>query len=225
MERRYIVVGLSILVASAIFIAYGIAVASGQIIGAALSTVVVGMVFLSFGATYREPIEDLLKHYTSDIHLFTSRVIEDMGIVGGSRIRLCLEKSILIYSEKPIDCSSDTLIGAGILDDVPYVAIPISNTATWISRFIDIGGDIGENLRTLVGRMSRAISVHIEGDAVEIELEGLTEAVREVMRYPVNIVRIAILATVAVSYGTDVEIAEESMATDSYRVKLRVERG
>lgn len=224
MEGRYLVSSVVITTLSTIFIVYGAAVASYQIIGVALSSMVVGVVLLTIGVTHSRPIEELLKLYSDDLNMFATRVLEDVGIVGSHKIKLCIEKKAVVFSEKLVECSS-VAPGVGIINGVPYVALPISSTIKVVSKLVEGSSELAEVIRKLAidaGGVCRTLSIYIEDGVVAVEMSELTKYAEEIMKHPVNIVRLAILASTAIHLNSNAEIVEEAATADSYRLKIRV---
>lgn len=225
MELRYLLTGISIIAITFVFSVYGVMARDSRAIGVSLSLMILGVMFLAIGATYTRILEELLKQYSRDLDVFTTKVLEDMGVVSSNRTRLCLRDSLVVFSEKSISCGS-LMTGVGIKHDTFYVAIPIANTLQAISRIIEEERSLANAVKKFVidtCGLCRALSVSREGDIIAVEMHDLTDLSRKTIGYPINVVRIGVIATVAVHLRTDVEVVEEVITTNSYRLKVRVE--
>lgn len=225
MELKYLLVGVTIIVITFIFSIYGAMIRDGRIIGTALSFMVLGITSLVLGATYSRPFEEILKRYSSDLNAFTTKVIEDMGVIGSGRTKLCLDSSLVVFSEKPINCNN-IATGVGIQNDIFYVAIPITNFIQAMSRTIEEEPGLANAVKKFIidiCNLCRFLSITTEGDTVVIEMNDLTDIAKELLGHPVNIVRLGVIVAIATYLKTNVEVVEEMTTMNSYKLKVKVE--
>lgn len=225
MELRYLLVSVIIIVTTFIFSVYGVMTRDGRVIGVALSFMILGITFLVLGATYSRPFEELLRQYSSDLSIFTTKIIEDMGIISSNRTKLCLSSSLVVFSEKLTSCSNITA-GVGIQNDIFYIAIPTTNFIQALSKIIEEESSLANAVKKFVidmGSLCRFLSVTVEGNTITIEMNELTALARELIGHPLNIVRLGIIAIIAIHLKADVEVVEEIVTINSYKLKARVE--
>lgn len=222
MERRYFVAGLVIIAVSATFTTYGVIASSSSVVGVSLSAIVAGAAIAFIGFSYEEPAEDILRQFIDDLSTFATRVLEDMGLIGGSKPRLCLGSKTLVFSERGVPCSAAPT-GIGISDGVPYLGISIENSLKSIERFSDVEELVDRLKRVFVDVLRACRDVDVSGGGSEyvVEFRSVTSRGREYAKTPVNMFRILALAVVSTYTGLDCEIVEESMTRESYRIRIR----
>ena len=81
MEHRYVLAGSNAIIVSAVFIAFAALNGNTTILGVSIATLILGIVLLSIGSTYEEPIREVLKPYVKDLTLFVNTLFEDSGII------------------------------------------------------------------------------------------------------------------------------------------------
>lgn len=225
MDNVYIVIGLAIIFISIVFIIYGIITNNDQVIGISLSFMVLGIVFSVIGYTYVKPLEELLKCYSLDLGIFTTKTLEDMGIIDSSRVRTCLANQAIVFSEKSIECSKIS-IGVGVYNNIYYVAIPMENTIKMLTESIKREETLVSAIKKLVIDISsicRSISViEEEENYIVVELTDILNQAKEFNRYPVNIIRLSILLAISIYLDLDTEIVEEVSTPSSYRAKIKI---
>lgn len=226
MELRYLLVSIAIIVITFIFSIYGVVTRDSKVIGVALSFMVLGITFLVLGATYSRPLEELLKQYSSDLNAFITKVVEDIGVISSGRTKLCLDNSLVVFLEKPVNCNN-IVAGVGIQNNAFYVAIPVTNFIQAVFKIIE---EEEKSLASVVKKfvidmynLCRVLSVVMEKDVVVIEMNDLTDIAKELIQHPINIVRLGIIAVVSIHLKANVEVVEEIMAFNSYKLKVKVE--
>ncbi|MEM1541153.1 MAG: hypothetical protein QW101_00315 [Ignisphaera sp.] len=225
MENRYIIIGLAIISISSLFIVYGVLISNDRVIGVSLSILVVGVVSTAVGTTYREPLEEMLEHYIHDLNLFYTSVLEDTGIVGSHKIKLCLEDRVIVFSERVIPCSRNISVGVNMLDRVPYIALPITNILDYISKVVGESSDVVDGFRKIfidTSYLCREVAITKENDTISIELSKLSEKALEMMKTPINIIRVYVLTLLAHHFKNDIEIVDEVITAESYKIIAKI---
>ncbi len=228
MEHRYVVVGLNVVLVSAIFIIYGLITGSDITLGVSLSTLVLGAVFLTVGFSAGEPINELLKTFTLDAEGWINVILEDSGLASKHSFTACLEDSnsvLLVMSSEPMDCS-EAHPGMGMIKDTAFIAFPFKSTA--LLTELSIGKEnLRENLASLlVNKLSicESVSITTDKDTLIVELANLTGEAIETMKSIINPVKAIMLATVARTLGTSIEVVSEHLIERDYTIKLRVKK-
>ncbi|MEM1645719.1 MAG: hypothetical protein QXL96_07615 [Ignisphaera sp.] len=224
MESRYILAGLTIIALAASFLVYGLVVVSDRVVGIALSVAVVGVVLAFVGIGYSEPAENMLSRYAEDLNMFLTRIVEDMGIPNNHKLKLCYTQKILCLSENDVTCG-DVVTGISIAGNTPYVGIPTENILNFLSN-ISAGEDIIDKFKRVfieIAAVCRGIAIAKQDDLISVEFTNLTDKGFNYIKTPINLLRLYTLALIAHHYERDVEIVEESVSQEGYRVKLRIE--
>jgi len=224
MENRYIIVGLAIISVSSLFIIYGVLTNNDRVMGVSLSILVVGVVSTAVGITYREPLGEMLEHYIHDLDLFYSSILEDVGIVGSHKIKLCLEDRVIVFSERIIPCRNIS-VGVNMINRVPYIALPITNILDYISKVVGESSDVVDGFRKLfvdTSYLCREISLTKENNIISIELSKLSEKALEMMKTPVNVIRVYVLTLLVHHFRNDVEIVDEIVTAESYKIIAKI---
>lgn len=224
MENRFILVGLTILVVSIIFIVYGLVVTSDRTVGVALSIAVVGIVFVFTGVGYGEPAEHMLNQYAEDLNMFLTRVIEDMGIPDRHRVKLCYLQKIFCLSEGGIPCNN-IVQGIGMVNSIPYVAISAEHILNFLSN-IAIQEDLVDKFKRIfidIAAVCRGIAITKQDNVFLVEFVDLTDKGFNYIKTPINLVKLYTIALLAQHFGRDVEVIEEIISQESYKIKVRIE--
>lgn len=223
MESRYVIVGLIIIVLAASFMVYGVIVLSDRIVGVALSVSTIGIVITVIGINYSEPAENMLREYSVDLEKFMTKIIEDMGIIGGHKIKLCYVQKALLYSDGDIPCSN-VIVGIGMVSRAPYIAIPVEGMLSILQQFTDLGNLVDKLKKVFVDILAvcRGITVSTEDEMTVVELVDLTNRGINYIRTPINPVRLYLITTLALHYSRDIEVVEEAMTYESYKIKVRL---
>lgn len=222
MYFKYLVGGSVIIAISAAAVIYSLAAGLEVVLGASLTTLVLGVVVLTTGLTYGEPLTELYRAYVKDLGRLVSKVLEDSGLLGSSRFRACSDGLKIVMSTKPVSCS-ETSLGFGLVDDVPYLALPSDS----VSGFEVVGGDLGDYLREVLSkrfRVCRGVNVLGGGGEYTVELLGVSDDASELIKSPPNYIRLLVLGMSAKYLGSDLELVGEDLISDNYVVRLRVVR-
>lgn len=223
MESKYVIAGLTINTIATVFAIYGVLTSSYSVIGSALSAIVLGVVITVIGVTHVEPVEELLRHYVSDIDLFSTRILEDMGIMSEHRVKTCSEKKLLVFFEKNISCDNVSS-GIGVLNNTPYIAIPIVHVMEYVSNNTEELRNLIDKLKLIfvdISSICKGVSVNWENDTLVVELVKVLDRGQNYVNTPVNLVRLYVLAIISSHFKKDAEILEEIRTQDGYRIRIK----
>lgn len=222
MDLKYVISGAVITLTSTIFILYSVISDAELVLGPSLATLTVGIVVLTSGLSFREPLTEVLKLYVNDLNRIISKVLEDSGLLGTHRLRICLNDLKVILSSKVVRCS-ETSLGFGLVSDTPYLALPID-----LSR-LDITEVVGDDLREFLGevlsrrlKICRSVRVFSYDDGYVIELNRVNEVVYDLLKVPLNYLKVVTAVLTAKFLGKEVEVVDEGLIGGNYVVRLRV---
>jgi len=220
MYFKYLISGSLIIAVSAVAAIYSLITGLEVVLGASLTTLVLGIVVLTTGLTYGEPLTELYRTYVRDLSRLVSKVLEDSGLLGGSRFRVCLNDFKAVISTKPVSCL-ETSLGFGLVNDTPYLALPLDS----IPRFEVVGSDLRGYLSEVLTRkfrVCRGVNVLGGEGGYTIELLGVGGDVLELIKTPPNYIKLLVLGMSAKFLGSDLELVSEDLISNNYVVKFRV---
>ena len=230
MEYRYVITGASIIAISTVFMIFSLLTGNNVVLGISLSTLVLGVVLLALGLTYIEPVSELMRYYVSDLDIFTTRILEDMGIASNYRFKVCFNEGrvFAIFTNGGIKCS-DINLGVGIIGDSAYVAIPLTNVVSRIDKLLEASRPelidyVREVLVSTYG-ICRDVRVRRESDLVTVELILMSREAKQLMKTPINPPRMTTLSALARYFNSSVEIVEEDIVGDNYVLKVKIVGG
>ncbi len=229
MELRYVTTGSAITAIAAVFIVFGIVTNDSTVLGVSISSLVLGLVILTLGLTYVEPASELMRYYSEDLNTLVSRFLEDLGIAGNHTLRTCLSDSnfLIVYSQKPLGCG-EVRAGLGVLRSNPYLGVPMNGVMNHLSTPPNPGviEDVDDYLRdSLIKSYSicRGLRVRAGGEGNTLTLElRLNESSKQLLKSPVNLVRLVTLASLTKYFGMGVEVVNEVLTGDTYIVNVRL---
>jgi len=219
MYFKYLISGSVIIVISTVAVIYSLITGLEVVLGASLTTLVLGIVVLTTGLTYGEPLTKLYRTYVTVLSRLVSKVLEDSGLLGSSRFRVCLNDFKVVISTKPVNCL-ETSLGFGLVNDVPYLALPLDS----IPKFEVVGSDLRDYLNEVLSRefrVCRGVNVLV-GDVYTVELLGVSEDALELIKTPPNYIRLLVLGVSAKYLGSDLELVSEDLISNNYVVRFRV---
>ena len=230
MEYRYVITGASIIAISTVFMIFSLLTSNNVVLGISLSTLVLGVVLLALGLTYIEPVSELMRYYVSDLDIFTTRILEDMGIASNYRFKVCFNEGrvFAVFTNGGIKCS-DINLGVGIIGDSAYVAIPLTNVVSRIDKLLEASRPelidyVREVLVSTYG-ICRDVRVRRESDLVTVELILMSREAKQLMKTPINPPRMTTLSALARYFNSSVEIVEEDIVGDNYVLKVKIVGG
>lgn len=227
MEHRYVLAGSNAIIVSAVFIAFAALNGDTTILGVSIATLILGIVLLSIGSTYEEPIKDILKPYVKDLTLFINTVFEDSGIIKNLHTIVCLQggEALIIFSEKGLPCRN-MRAGLGIVNDAAYIGIPSKHLFEQreAADALKKPPDLEDTLKfDLVEKHSlcRDLELSLDNDIIRLKLLSLTSNAFEYITSPLNPVKIAALLSVAKNLQKPIELIREEIAGNNYILEMR----
>jgi len=220
MYLKYLISGSIIILISTTAAIYSLITGLEVVLGTSLTTLVLGVVVLTTGLTFGEPLTELFRTYVRDLSRLVSKVLEDSGLLGSSRFRVCLNDFKVVISAKSVNCS-ETSLGFGLVNDIPYLALPLDS----ISKFEVVGSDLKDYLVEVLSRkfrVCRGVNVLGGDDGYTVELLGVSDDVLELIKSPPNYIKLLVLGMSAKYLGSDLELVSEDLISNNYVVKFRV---
>lgn len=229
MDYRYVVVGVNIIALSIGFIVIALLEKLELILGASLSILLLGIIVLTIGLTYVEPLDKLYRSSYRIISLMFSKILEDSNLIYNNVIRTCLsDKNLLLVSQQGVNCR-DAYPGIGVVDGKPFIAIPLSMISPTFLEQGTVGHldeyEIESIVRSnilLAYNMGRDVKVNIEKDDLFITFYGLRKEVIDMVRKPINPIKVLIAAIISTYTGREVIMKSDEIIEDNYTVHLKV---
>lgn len=214
MDARLIVLGVSILIISSGFLVYGLLTTNSLLSGSALSSSILGLVFMSIGLTYRDPVSEVMKMYSKILSSALVKTFEDLGYVSKRTTFTCMKsgKLYLIFSENKLPCK-EIKPGFGVVKEVPYLAL-VSDIPTLEEE--DLESVIMKTGLAQVAIFSKS------NDKYAIELQGLRSGLLGDEIKPLNPYQILIPLLVSSYIRTNIIIEEEEVSHNAYKAVMRV---
>lgn len=219
-----LLLGVNTVLVSALLAIYGVVTQDGGLVGVAVSSGLVGGVFLVYGASREEPRLGSVLSYLSILANAATAVIEDLDLLDGRVCVVSKEEMVAVYTKT--DCPASVNPGLGFTSGSPYLSIPV-NVFRDISALEESSAESLEGaLRSiLVEDLGLCRGVRVEaggGNLVTVYATGLADVLREYSRYPVDPFTLLTAAATARLAGRDVLVVERSGIPDGLRLVLRV---
>lgn len=229
MDYRYAVIGVNIIALSIGFIIIALLEKLELILGICLSILVLGIIVLSIGLTYVEPLDKLYRSAYRIIMLMFNKILEDSNLIYNSVIRTCLSnKNLLLVSQQGVDCK-DVYPGIGVVNGKPFIAIPLSmlspifqehENADYLDEY-EVESIIRNNI-LFAYNMGRDVKVNIKKDELFITFYGLRKEAIDMARKPINPIKVFIVAIVSTYTGREVVMKSDEIIEDNYIVHLKM---
>ncbi|MEM0361253.1 MAG: hypothetical protein QXH57_00340 [Sulfolobales archaeon] len=222
MDLRYVVSGAIIISTSITFILYSITSNAELVLGPSLAILTLGIVVLTSGLSFREPLTEVLKLYANDLSRIISKVLEDSGLLGTHKLRVCLNELKVVLSSKIVKCS-ETSLGFGLAGDTPYLALPVDLSRLGITEVV--GDDLREFLSEVISRrlkICRSVKVISSDDEYVIELNTVNETIYDLLKVPLNYLKVVVAVLTAKFLSREVELVDEELVGSNYVIKLKV---
>lgn len=229
MDYRYVVVGVNIIALSIGFIIFALLEKLELVLGISLSVLLLGIIVLSIGLTYIEPLDKLYRTAYRIISLMFIKILEDSNLIYNNVIRTCLsDKNLLLISHQGINCR-DIYPGIGVLDGKPFIAIPLSLLSPAFLEYGTISHLDEYELESIIRsnilhayNMGRDVKVNIEKDDLFITFYGLRREVIDIVKKPINPIKVLIVAIVSAYIGREIVLKGNEIIEDNYTVHLKV---
>ncbi len=220
MKEKYVLLGANIVIISELFALGAIFFGSPSVLGVSASTLILGLVILVFGATFKEPLTEALREYRSSAEVTLTRLAEDMGLVPEWVATACLVsegRALYVVSRAPIDCS-EVVPGVGLSPSSPYIGMVVH---TVVPR---AAGGVVERLLSAMNHLSLSsrVVVKVRGEEATIEFLGVRREAADSLRYPFGMMRVLTLAHAASAVGSRVVLVREDLTGDTYVAVVRI---
>ena len=210
------ILGINIVVASAILLVYGFSTGDSRLVGLSYSTLILGSVITAFSYIYTEPLLEPLLVFTKGLMNGVTAVLEDLDLLDVKPSIVKTENGYyLVYARSTSDKIDP---GIGVVHGAPYLAIPLE---TW--RGAPVLESLSQNsledaLSSILVeqlRLCKSVSVEVAGNFVKTTLVGIDKRVKELAGYPVNPLAITIALLIAqVANATRISLVEKGVLPD-----------
>jgi len=223
-DYRYVVIGLNILAISAGFVIISILQNLEVLLGISFSIMILGVIILSIGLTYVEPLDKLYRASYRIISLLFTKILEDSDLLYGGVLRTCLnDKNLLVLGHKGVSCK-DAYPGIGVVGGKVFVAIPLSMLIKSYPLLEGSENIIDEyTLESVIKEkivheysICRDVKVERKNDVVKITYYGLRKEVIDLVKKPVNPLKYLTIALLSVASKQDALFEEEELVEDNY---------
>jgi len=222
--NKLLVLGINIVIASILLLAYGLVMAMPSVIGVSMSMAVIGGVIAVYSSLPRDPEAGFLLSYVKTLVNGLTAAIEDLDLLDAhSSIVRSGAGTLLIVSRAP--CVENVDPGLGFSQGSPYIAIPLESLSTVFEGVS--AEDVESFLRAvLVDELSicRAVSVSVEGNIYRVALSGLSDLLKEFTRYPLDpYTVVTLLALSRVAGARCVRLVDRSVTPEGVVLAVGVE--
>ncbi len=214
MNRKYVILGFNIVIASLIFTIIGFIINNYMVAGIGFSLVVYGFVILMLGVTITSPLEEILSSYTSITINHYNRLLEDLGLNQKHVIYTCPSRGLIAISEEYLDCGK-LMVGIGAVGGKPYLTLYSRKNSTETGEI-----DLRVKLQSL--GLSRGITVESGRGKLRIVLEGITPSIHKYIKGPLNPLRLTILQTLLESIDKVFLVTHEELSNEKYVIEGRI---
>jgi len=222
-------VGLVILGANAVLVSatlaiYGVISHDRGLVGIAVSAGLVGGVFLVYGLSRDEPRLGSVLSYLSILANASTAVLEDLDLLDSKLCVISGEPMVAVYTKT--ECPASVNPGLGFTFGSPYFSIPIDSFRD-VSTLEEVTAESIESaLRGILFEelgLLRSIRVEAGGGSLfTVYATGLSDALSEYSKYPVDPFTLLVAVATARLTGRDVLVVERSSVPDGVRLVLRV---
>ncbi|MCD6195866.1 MAG: hypothetical protein J7J82_03690 [Staphylothermus sp.] len=223
MDYRYVIIGLNILAISTGFVIISILQNLEVLLGISFSVMILGVIILSIGLTYVEPLDKLYRASYRIISLLFTKILEDSDLLYGGVVKTCLgDKNLLVLSHRRVSCN-DVYPGIGVVGGKVFIAIPLSMLTS--SYPLEGSGNVIDeySLESIFREkiiheynICKDIRVEKTGDEVKITYYGLRKEVIDLVKKPVNPLKYISIALLSVVSNREAVFKEEELVEDNY---------
>ncbi|MEM1961949.1 MAG: hypothetical protein QW564_03655 [Sulfolobales archaeon] len=224
MRVGLVILGANAVLVSATLAIYGVISHDRGLVGIAVSAGLVGGVFLVYGLSREEPRLGSVLSYLSILANASTAVLEDLDLLDSKLCVIGGEPMVAVYTKA--ECPASVNPGLGFTFGSPYFSIPIDLFRD-VSTLEEVTAESIESaLRgVLVEELGLLRSVRVEaggGSLFTVYATGLSDALSEYSRYPVDPFTLLMAVATARLTGRDVLVVERSRVPDGVRLVLRV---
>ncbi len=222
MEYRYVISGSNILLVSIFLFITGYIFGEKILVGLSSSFLILGIIFLSIGLTYTEPLKNFYNLSRKLYVRLTNRIIEDLGLLTGMVIYACRsnEQSYIVYSKDIIKCEN-IFEGIGISENKPYVAFSLKlddDEYTYI-KSLELKQLIEQVFIHRYG-LASTVNIRINKDSISIEFISVNNEIIEYLKQPSNIIHGLIPLYIMLNTDKDTYVVNEDIVGNNYVIKV-----
>ena len=230
--NRLLVLGVNVVVVSALLVVYGILLGDSGLVGIGFSASLLGGVLVAYSTTPQDPSVVALLNYSNILVNAVTSTLEDLDLLES---QVCSIKrgdvALLVYSRTP--CPLEVDPGVGFAGGSPYLAIPTTRLSTLMESASSSESTSSSSLlerslaAVLVDELSacRSIRVEEEADQYRVYITGLAEVFKQYLERPLDPYTLLVLAVSSeVLPATCIRLVERKIARDSVLLVLRAEK-
>lgn len=228
MNTRLIVLGLNMVILSFLLVVYGYLVNNSSLIGIGASTGIIGGVFLVYAYIPSEPSQEAFINYLNTVVNGITTVLEDLDLLN---YKICVDNSrggktmLLVYTKADCPINPNPGIGQHLL--MPYFSIP-TEIFQEVNKLEEITSpSLEDRLNTLLVSslgVCKSVRAEIRGDIIAVDVIGVTRALSNYLRYPVDPITVLTLALVTRLTDAElVKVVEREISMNNVRLRLKVE--
>lgn len=227
MNTKLVIVGLNIVVISALVAVYGAVTGDVELLGLSLSTSLIGLTMLVYGTSHGEVGPEFLTTYLKTLVESTTLVLETLDLLDGYACGVVGlgENTLVVFSKTTTACNQATSPGLGFVGASPYYAIPVSALPD-VQSTEGLDSKVVEDAlsHVLVSELGvcRSVKVSLAGNIVEVFIAGIPEIVREYTKYPPDPITILTVASLAKITKRSVLLIERISIPGGARLVLRL---
>jgi len=225
-----LILGLNIVVVSALLSLYGLIIGDSGLVGIAASLGLAGGVIVAYSRAPQDPSTTSLLNYSKALVNTVTSVLEDLDLLESN---ICIARKdtelLMVYSKTP--CPVEVDPGLGFSSGSPYLAIPIETPSIEITETSSTSiteESIERVLRSLLVddlTICRGVKVASEGESYRVFITGLAEYLKDFTKYPIDPYTMLVLTIV--SYTTSarcVRLVQRIHMPEGLMLILRVEK-
>ncbi len=224
MEPRIASIGLNIIIFSLAFIVISLIEGMEILLGVSFTSLLLGIIFLTIGVTYIEPLEKMLKESFQLSLNILNKLVEDTRLVDSNIVFTCTEPfTAIIISKKNLPCDKLSP-GVGVYGETPYIMIPYTSETKegeWVNLHIE---GLRSRLRSeILGKFSLAKDIEIipKSNEVTIILHDMYREITEYAKNPFNPVKIILAKILSETIKGGIVIEREEISGNTYRVEVK----
>jgi hypothetical protein len=222
LEYRYVISGSNILLVSILLFVIGYIFGDKILIGLSSSFMIIGIIFLSIGLTYAEPLKNFYSLSKKLYARLTNRIIEDLGLLTGMTIYACRsnDQSYIVYSKDIIKCEN-ILEGIGISESKPYIAILFKlddNEYAYI-KSLELKQLIEQVFIYRYG-LASTVNTRVNKDSIDIEFISVNNEIIEYLKQPGNIIHGLIPLYIMLNTDKNTYVIDEDIVGNNYIIKV-----
>jgi hypothetical protein len=226
--NRLLVLGINILIASALLVVYGLLIGDSGLVGIGLSTSILGGVLAIYSTIPQDPSLVALANYSNLLVNAVTSTLEDLDLL---EPQICAIKrsdsTLLVYSKIP--CPLEVDPGIGFSGGSPYLAIPVNIPTTLYEASGESTSTLLERSLTavLVEEFSACKSVRVEEESGQyiVYITGLAEVPKQFLEKPLDPYTLLVLTvSSSVLDATCVKLINRRVMPDGILLVLRAEK-